>query len=139
MRRNLVVLAVALFAASFVSPAFAIKDLNDEFKKIYAGDEADKAFVELVAEAKCNVCHIDKESKKNRNPYGKALHEMFEKTDFNFAEYKKSKEKEKYSAQLKEIFTKLADEKTGDEKYKTFGDRIKAKLLPGGNKDGKQD
>lgn len=139
MKRFLLVLFAASLTVSTVSPAFAIKPLNDQFKALYAGDKADEDYKKLVGEAKCNVCHVNKEKKTVRNPYGKALHEVMEKMEFPFEEYKKSKEKEKYTEQLEAIFKKVSEEKSGDEEHKTFADRIKAKLLPGGNKEGKKD
>ncbi len=136
MKRILLVVAVAVFAVSNASQAFAIKQLNDHFKKMYAGEEANEEFKKLVAEAKCNVCHVNRENKKKvRNPYGKSLHEALEKAEIPLDELKK--DPEKFSEQLTEIFKKVAEEKSGDEEYKTFAARMKANLLPGGNTDGK--
>ncbi len=140
MKKILFVLALFGFAVSTASPAFAIKQLNDQFKAVYAGEDADEGFKELVAEAKCNVCHVEKENKKKvRNPYGTALHEALEKDEFPLDEFKK--DQEKYAERLKDIFKKLEAEKSGyeDEKLSTFGKRIEAKKLPGGNKEGKKD
>ena len=138
MKRLLLVLLAARFSVSYAAPAFAIKQLNDQFKVVYAGDEANEEFKTLVGEAKCNVCHVAKENKKKvRNPYGTALHDALHKAEFPIKEFKK--EPEKYAAKLKDIFKKVAEEKSGDEKHKTFSARMKANLLPGGNKEGKKD
>lgn len=137
MKRFVAGLLAVVFLASTTSQAFAIKQLSDQFKKVYAGDEASDAFKELVKDAKCNVCHINKESKKKRNVYGKALHEALEEAEFPLKDFKKDAENEKYVAQLKEIFKKVSGEKSGDEEHKTFADRMEADLLPGGDTEGK--
>ncbi|QDV27892.1 hypothetical protein [Aureliella helgolandensis] len=138
MKKVLLGLAVAGFAITSASPAFAIKQLSDRFVAIYAGEKADEGFVALVKEAKCNVCHVNKENKKKvRNPYGAALHEALEKDEFPVADFKK--DPEQFAERLDAIFKKLADEKSGDEKHETFAKRIEAKLLPGGNVEGKKD
>lgn len=137
MTKYAIALAVACFATTCATPAFAIKQLNDQFKKVYAGDEANEDFKKLVSAAKCNVCHVTKEKKKVRNAYGKALHEALEKAKFPLKEFKK--DQDKYADQLKDIFKKVAEAKSGDEEHKTFADRMKANLLPGGNKDGKME
>jgi DNA polymerase III sliding clamp (beta) subunit (PCNA family) len=130
-------IAVLGFSLSVCSPAWAIKPFSDSFKAIYAGDDATEEFKTLVGEAKCNVCHVEKEDKKKvRNSYGKALHDMLEKDEFPIDEFKK--DQAKYADRLKEIIKKTEGEASGDEKHKTFGDRIKANLLPGGDKDGKK-
>ncbi|MCR9291947.1 MAG: hypothetical protein NXI32_04455 [bacterium] len=136
MKRVLLAVVVASCAMMATTPVFAIKQLNDQFKAIYAGEDANEEFKSLVDEAKCNVCHVNKENKKQvRNPYGKALHEALEKEEFPIADFKK--DPEKYAEQLTKIFKKIAEEKSGDEKHKTFADRMKANLLPGGNVEGK--
>ena len=138
MRNFLIALAVACFVSTVSTPAFAIKQLNDQFKKVYAGDDANEEFKKLVSEAKCNVCHVNKENKKKvRNPYGTALHEALEKAEFPLADFKK--DPEKYADQLDEILKKVGEEKSGDEEHKTFAARIKANLLPGGNIEGKKE
>lgn len=137
MKRILLAL-VALFGLFCATPAYAIKQLNDQFKAVYAGEKANEEFKKLVSEAKCNVCHVSGENKKKvRNPYGNALHELLEKDEFPLSEFKK--DQEKYAERLKDIFKKLEEKESGDEKHKTFVDRIKANLLPGGNVKGKKD
>lgn len=136
MRKLFCLCIVSFVACGMAQPVLANKQISDRFKAKYADDKADKDFKALVEEAKCNVCHVEKEDKKKvRNVYGKALHEALEKDKFPMAEFKK--EPEKYADRLNEIFKKLEGEKSADEKNKTFGDRMKAKLLPGGDKDGK--
>lgn len=136
MRKLVCLTVMCCFGLGMTQSAWAIKPFQDAFKANYAGDKAEKELKTLVDEAKCNVCHIEKEDKKKvRNPYGKALHDALEKDQFPIAEYKK--DPAKYADRLNEIFKKLEGEKSGDDKHKTFGDRIKANLLPGGDKNGK--
>ncbi|MFK7736609.1 MAG: hypothetical protein AB8B50_11290 [Pirellulaceae bacterium] len=136
MKKYVVALAVACFATTCATPALAIKQFNDQFKKIYAGDKANEDFVKLVKEAKCNVCHVAKENKKKvRNAYGKALHEALEKAEFPVKEFKK--DQDKYAEKLKEIFEGIAKSKSGDKEHETFKARMEANLLPGGDINGK--
>jgi thymidylate synthase len=124
---------IALIAAK---PAWAIKQFQDQFLKIYTGEDANEEFKSLANEAKCNICHVQKEDKKKvRNIYGKSLQEWLEKEDFPIADFKK--DQEKYVEQLKKIFVAIEAVESGDKQHKTFGDRMKANLLPGGDKDGK--
>ena len=67
---------------------------NEEFKK-------------LVGEAKCNVCHIDKENKKKRNPFGEALE-------------KGGMDKEKFKPLLKSDEAKAKQELGSDDIMKHF-------------------
>ncbi|MCC7334973.1 MAG: hypothetical protein IT422_07750 [Pirellulaceae bacterium] len=138
MKKICFVLILAGFALSTVSPVFAFKQLKDAFAESYAADDANADFKKLVEEAKCNVCHVNKENKKKvRNPYGTALHEALEKAEFPVKEFKK--EPEKFADEIKKIFKSVEPEESGDEKHKTFADRMKANLLPGGNVDGKKE
>jgi CRISPR/Cas system CSM-associated protein Csm2 small subunit len=121
-RRLLTVIAsltVAILATTAARPAFAIKQFFDEFKELYVnaeGGDAEKALAEAVETAKCNVCHFGK-SKKNRNAYGEALDEFLDKKDD-----KDNKEK------IREVLEKVAAMEGPDGK--TFGDRMKAGMLP---------
>ena len=139
MKNVAIAITILGLAVTSASPAFAIKQLNDQFKKVYAGDDANAEFKDLVTAAKCNVCHISKTSKKKRNVYGKALHEALEVAEkageFDLKEFKK--DQDKYAKKLKEIFGAVAKAESGDSEHKTFADRMKANLLPGGDKDGK--
>lgn len=138
MKNLLFAVAVAGFTLTTVSPAFAIKQLKDLFVEKYAGEEANEEFKALVEEASCNVCHVNKENKKKvRNPFGEALHEALEKDEFPMADFKK--EPEKFKERVLAIMKKLEDGKSGYEDHKTFGARMKANLLPGGNTEGKKD
>jgi hypothetical protein len=136
MKRFLTVALIAGFAFGMTTPAWAIKQLNDKFKEFYAGDKGDEKFKELVAEAKCNVCHVEKENKKSvRNPYGEALHDVLEDDKFPLAEFKK--DPDKFTDRLNALFKKVEEKESGDAEHKTFGNRIEANLLPGGDAQGK--
>lgn len=136
MRKYLIVLVVACLAMTATPPAYAFKQVSDLFKEVYDGDDANEDFKALVAKAKCYICHVKAEkSKKVRNPYGKALHELMEKEEFPVKDFKK--DPKKYADQLKKIFEKAEEEKTEDKEHNTFGARIKANLLPGGDVEGK--
>ena len=138
MKKICFVLILAGFALSTVSPVFAFKQIKDAFAENYVGEDANSDFKKLVEEAKCTVCHVNKEDKKKvRNPYGTALHEALEKAEFPLKEFKK--DPEKFAAQIKEIFKSVEPEASGDEQHKTFADRMKANLLPGGNVEGKKE
>ncbi len=135
MKMLFFVCAVALIATVSFRPALATKEFGEHFKKFYADDSKNEEFKKLVAEAKCNVCHIDGENKKKHNPFGETLKVggLLKKT---YAEMIK-KEPDKARKEIEEILKKAEDKKaTG--KDKTFGDRIKAGLLPGGDAKGKQ-
>lgn len=135
MKNVAIAIAFLGVAVTSASPAFAIKQLSDQFKKVYAGDKANEDFKALVGKAKCNVCHIKSTSKKKRNVYGTALHEALEEAKFPLKDFKK--DQDKYAEQLKEIFKKVEEGKSGDDEHKTFAARMKANLLPGGDADGK--
>jgi phage terminase large subunit-like protein len=136
MKKFLMVALVLVVSTSAASPAFAIKQLSDQFKKMYLTDKATPEFKAAIEEAKCNVCHVEKENKKKvRNYYGNAVHEALEKDKFPLAELKKTPEK--FADRLNDIFKKLEEEKSGDAEKRTYSARMKANLSPGGDKDGK--
>jgi hypothetical protein len=136
MKKFLMVALVLAISASAASPAFAIKQLSDQFKTLYLNDKATPGFKSAIEDAKCNVCHVEKENKKKvRNYYGEAVHEALEKDKFPLAELKK--DPAKFADRLNDIFKKLEEEKSGDADKRTFSARMKADLSPGGDKDGK--
>jgi hypothetical protein len=96
-------------------------------KKDGTSDE-DKAFVVVVENAKCSVCHEPGDNRKLRNRYGKALAEIIKPKDA--ADWKGEKDAKK----IEEAFEKVAvihiDVK--DDKSPTYGDLIKQGKLPGG-------
>ena len=120
MRRQAVVLGlgVALAGGVCAGPAFAIKQFQDEFKSLYVKEGTPLAAE--VERAKCNVCHVGS-SKKDRNAYGQALDERLDKkTD--------KEDKEKIRKMLEEVAALPSDPAKKDSP--TFGDRIKAGMLP---------
>ncbi len=137
MKKSLILVVMMSFLVTGAMPAFAVKQLNDQFKAKYVDDKASAAFKTAIDEAKCNVCHIQGENKKKRNPYGEAVHEALEKDKFPIAELKKAKDLSKFADRLNDIFKKVEEEKSGDKEKRTFAERMKADLSPGGDKDGK--
>jgi cytochrome c553 len=136
MKKLLMVVMVLVVCASGAAPAFAIKQLSDQFKALYVGDSATPEFKAAIEAAKCNICHVEGENKKKvRNAYGNAVHEALEKDKFPLADLKK--EPAKFAERLNGIYKKLEEEKSDDAEKRTFGARMKANLSPGGDKDGK--
>lgn len=117
---------LALVLAAAVPPAHAIKPFSDEFMVKYvkkdSQEKQDQDFAKLVAEAKCNVCHMGK-TKKDRNPYGVELAKLLDKSA-------DKENREKIQSVLDKV-EKLPCN-PDDKKSPTFGDLIKAGKLPGG-------
>ena len=135
MKKLLIYAAVGL-TAGLVSPnAFAIKEDSETWVKVYVDSSDKDDFKKLAGEAKCNVCHIDGENKKKHNPYGEALEDagLLKKT---FPAKRFKEEPEKVRKEVEEIFKKIEDKKA-EGQDKTFGERMKAGLLPGGDVKGK--
>jgi hypothetical protein len=133
MKRLVAVVLVAIVFVGGATPAFAVKGFNDQFKATYAEGEGKDAFKKLVDEAKCNVCHVQGENKKVRNEYGDAFKDLLKKENFPAKRFKD--EPEKCKEEIEAAFKKVEEMKAKDGK--TFGEKIKAGVLPGGDKDGK--
>jgi hypothetical protein len=128
------VFVLSVFVITACCPfVFAKPEFGKQFGRVYVEDSKNEDFKKLVAEAKCNVCHVERKNKQ-RNPYGAALLEA-------------GLTKEKYEPMLKsnpdqakkeieEILKKVEEEKIDGEE-KTFGEKIKDGLLPGGDVNGK--
>lgn len=84
-------------------------------KKHGTGKEGAKKF-------SCKACHPGK-TKKKRNDYGVALSKAL------------GKKNEKDEDKIKEAFEKVAKEKSGKDKEKTYGELIKDGQLPGSEKE----
>jgi len=122
----------ALVLGLSLNHAGAIDAFKKEFEKTYvkkdSSEPADRAFAEVVKDAKCLVCHgknaAGKDDKKVRNAYGKALDKLLDK-----------KADAKNPEKIQEALEKVAKEKVDDKKpdSPTFGDLIKAGKLPGGD------
>jgi cytochrome c553 len=117
-KRMLVIFSVIALALS-VRWANARPMYNAEFKEKYTKDSEE--FRKKVETAKCLVCHgkgaDGKENKKIRNDYGKELAKLL----------KNEKDKQK----IQQALDKVYDNKVPDGS-ETFGERIKAGKLPGG-------
>jgi len=120
--------------AYIAQPVYAIPFFWEVFnEKVIPADpqeEPAKKFASAAAGAKCNVCHIDGESKKQRNPYGAALDELLDKG--NFGKDRLEKEKDKATAEVVAALEKVKSMKVNkdDEKSPTFADNISAGNLP---------
>lgn len=111
--------------------AAAIPFFWEVFEKQYVhkdGDDKAKQFAAAATTAKCNVCHVDGQSKKERNPYGVALAETLHKDQF--AKERIEKERDKAEAEVVAAFEAVAGKKANDA-AKTFGELIAAGELPG--------
>jgi hypothetical protein len=125
--------AVAVMAACVSKPAFAIKPFGEQFGRVYVEGSKNEEFKKLVGEAKCNVCHIDGKNKKEHNPYGKALKEAGLTKKTYEGMFKSNPDQAK--KEVEELLKKVEDKKV-DGKGKTFGEKIKDGVLPGGDTKG---
>jgi len=135
MKKFVIYVAVGL-TASVISPsAFAIKEFGETWTKVYVESSENGEFKKLAAEAKCNACHIDGENKKKHNPYGEALKTagLLKKT---YPPKRFKEQPDEVRKELEEIFKKTEEQKA-EGQDKTFGERIKGGMLPGGDVKGK--
>ena len=135
MKKLLIYVAVGL-TALLVSPnAFAIKEFSETWTKVYVDSSDKEDFIKLAGEAKCNVCHIDGENKKKHNPYGEALEDagLLKKT---FPPKRFKEQPEEVRKEVEAILKKVENMKAQGQ-GQTFGERMKAGLLPGGDVKGK--
>ena len=103
-------------------PALAVKQFQDQFHKLYLGEEKKSKFAKKVLETKCWVCHQGKK-KKNHNTYGIHLVKLLNRK-------KDAKNPEKIVVALKKVELLHTDPK--DKKSPTYGEMIKDGKLPGG-------
>jgi hypothetical protein len=128
-------MVAAMAIVSYSSSAMAIKEFGETWTKVYAEKSTNEGFKKLAAEAKCNVCHIDGENKKKHNPYGDTLeHEGLTKKNIPPAKFKENPEGVR--KQVEELMKKIEDKKA-EGSDKTFAERMKEGLLPGGDAKGK--
>ena len=116
-----IVVLVVFFACKSV---FGYAQFKTQFKKLYVSAHSPQEFKDLVFIANCAICHDQNEKKVNgtlnkkfRNPYGKALDELLDKTD------KGNKEK------IREALKTIESQKAPDWD-KTFGELIDNYELP---------
>jgi len=127
------VAAVLIFGSSLSTPAFAIKQFGDAWKDYYEKTSTNDDFKKLVADAKCNVCHIQGEKKNKHNPYGEEIEQLIKKADFPKDPLDKWTPKDREAVEA--AFKKVEDIKS--KEGKTYGEKIKAGELPGGSIEGK--
>ncbi len=135
MKKFVMYVAVGLTASVVAPSAFAIKEFGETWAKVYVESSENEDFKKLAAEAKCNACHIDGENKKKHNPYGETLKEIgLLKKAFPPKRFKEAPEEVR--KEVEALFRKV-EEKKAEGAEKTFGERIKEGLLPGGDVKGK--
>lgn len=124
--RKLVVAVMALAVCfGVVSAVEAMPPFNKEFVKLYVEPAKDSAFAKEFDKVKCNVCH-EGTNKKNKNEYGEAVGKLLKKADFSGA--KIAEDPEGKAKEIVEALKKVEKEKSKDGK--TFGEKIKAGVLP---------
>jgi len=98
------------------------KEFDAKYVKPDSTDETEMAFAAAVKEAKCNVCHVPKKKKTERNAYGDQLSELLDKK-------KDAKDPEK----IQEALTKVGAMKIdpGAENSPTWDDFFDDGKLPG--------
>ncbi|GAA4430344.1 hypothetical protein [Bremerella cremea] len=118
----------------FAQPALAIPYFWEVFAEKYVPadpkEEPAKQFASAASSSKCNVCHVDGESKKVRNAYGTALDELVDKA--NFGKDRLENDKEKAKEELIAAFEKIGPMKVdaGNDKSPSFAENIQAGKLP---------
>ena len=125
-------LVLALGALAWVLPCGSVEAtplFYAKFEAKYAGAVAKPEFVALVKETKCNICHVkDAKSKKERNPFGEALHTAgLDKK--NFPKDRVDGMPDAVQKEVFEFFEKASAVKSPGGM--TFGELIKAGKLPG--------
>ena len=132
---GITLIAAAVLAVSFASPASALPEFKKAFQEKYTDQEDNEEFFTLVKKAGCNVCHVKGESKDARNPYGDELAKLIEgdagKRKKEVKEAPKEKKDEVKAAILAELEAAwdTAADKENAEGVK-FGDLIKDHKLP---------
>ena len=122
-----VFLAVLGMIGFTASPAVAVREFRDAFQAKYVKADStqanDVALAKAFEQAGCTVCHVDGESKKVRNDYGKQLAKQV------------SKEDKKNRAKIQEALDAVAKlkSKPADAKSPTFGEKIASGKLPAAN------
>ncbi|HEX3724946.1 MAG TPA: hypothetical protein VHV08_01835, partial [Pirellulales bacterium] len=106
-----------------------LKEFQAKYVKADSADDKDKAFAELVAKTKCNVCHMGSE-KKMRNAYGTQLSTLLKKD--NFKSERMQAEPDKCKAEIIAGLDAVAAMKSGEGDAPTFGELIAQGKLPGG-------
>ncbi len=121
------IIALLALVGLFTSNAFATTEFNKEWKAMYLTDDTSEEFSSAAKKAGCNVCHVkDKDKKKERNEYGKAVNEFLKSKDFPKEFIKENPEKAK--EMIQDGLKKAAEKKSSDGQ--PFGEKIKAGKLP---------
>ena len=120
MRKILFVFGIVLISSILLSNADTVQ-ARLKYKKTF-----DKQYKELKAKVNtnCNVCHVPKKKKSERNNYGVAVRKALKALVDEIPKKGVTDDKK-----IKEALTKAEKEKSA-MKDKTFGDLIKAGKLP---------
>ena len=116
---------VAIFGL-YTSPVFATAEFAKEWKCHYITEDISPEFKSAAGKAGCNVCHVDKAKKTERNEYGKAVKEFLKKEKFTKDWVKENPEEAKKL--IVEGLKKAGEKKSSDGK--SFSEKIKAGTLP---------
>ena len=112
-------IAVAITAAS-VENASALPAFNKQFAETYK----ESPVAEAAKAQKCDLCHVPKEKKTERNEYGQALSKFVTKDDYKNLKDDKEALKEK----IENAFTEAGKLKSAAGT--TFAERMEAGELP---------
>ncbi|MDZ4848731.1 MAG: hypothetical protein SGI77_05520 [Pirellulaceae bacterium] len=136
MKKFLICTLIAGFSIGVVAgPALAIKEFGEHWGAYYVANSKNEDLKKLAGEAKCNVCHIDGENKKKHNPYGQEVAKILKKKAFKGPPDRFKEDADKAKTEIEAAFKKIEEIKAKDGK--TFGEKIKAGQLPGGDTKGK--
>jgi hypothetical protein len=117
-------LCAACLVSALASPAGAYPQFQKAFQDAYLKSLKDKKVAEAMekGDVKCLVCHQGKQTKKNRNDFGKVVGKLLTKKDV--------KNNDKIVAELKKALATHVDPK--NEKSETYLDRLNKGQWPGG-------
>ncbi|HEY6563241.1 MAG TPA: hypothetical protein VIY86_01985 [Pirellulaceae bacterium] len=133
MRRGMSVVVALLFCGALAPNVFGLPEFKKAFTQKYAGENVPEDFKKLLRKTNCNVCHVARKPKQERNAYGEALANLIpgDAADRKKTAKKEGKDKEVTAEILKEFedaLTKVEAEK--NSAGETFGDRLKSGKLP---------
>lgn len=126
-------LAALVLINLIAGPAIGITEFKKAFKEKYVDPSSVAEFKKVVQKAGCNVCHINKQEKTERNEYGNELSKLIEgdvqerlkkATD----EGRKKEELAKILGELEAAFPQV--EEMTNAAGETYKSRIEAGKLP---------
>lgn len=132
---GITLIAAAVLAVTFASPASALPEFKKAFAEKYTDKDANEDYYNVVKKAGCNVCHVKGEDKDVRNAYGDELAKLIEGDAGKRKKDVKDESKEKKDAVKAKILEELEaawDTAAGKENADgtKFGELIKEGKLP---------